>query len=150
MTAGSMAGGSFECAHRQSHRESPDYPTRGSFDAYEAETGRRAWGASTPSPAIPPIRPRTLPCAQRRKPGAGISAKWAAIRVRERNEPMLAAKDGIFDVLDRISGEFISGQAYTQVNWLKVSTSRAGPRSIRKPSTTKSPSRFFPPPAAAR
>jgi quinohemoprotein ethanol dehydrogenase len=36
---------------------------------------------------------------------------------RQRKVVMQASKDGIFYVLDRITGEFISGTAYTQVNW---------------------------------
>jgi quinohemoprotein ethanol dehydrogenase len=40
------------------------------------------------------------------------------INGRPRKVLMQAAKDGIFYVLDRITGQFISGQAYTQVNWM--------------------------------
>ena len=39
------------------------------------------------------------------------------INGRPRKVLMQAPKNGIFYVLDRITGEFISGQAYTQVNW---------------------------------
>ncbi|MGA2882063.1 MAG: PQQ-dependent dehydrogenase, methanol/ethanol family [Bryobacteraceae bacterium] len=39
------------------------------------------------------------------------------INGRPRKVLMQASKNGIFYVLDRISGQFISGQAYTQVNW---------------------------------
>ncbi|HTC89186.1 MAG TPA: PQQ-dependent dehydrogenase, methanol/ethanol family [Bryobacteraceae bacterium] len=39
------------------------------------------------------------------------------INGRPRKVLMQAAKNGIFYVLDRITGQFISGQAYTQVNW---------------------------------
>ena len=39
------------------------------------------------------------------------------INGRPRKVLMQASKDGIFYVLDRITGQFISGQAYTQVNW---------------------------------
>jgi quinohemoprotein ethanol dehydrogenase len=38
---------------------------------------------------------------------------------RPRKVVMQASKDGIFYVLDRITGKFISGQAYTQVNWTR-------------------------------
>jgi quinohemoprotein ethanol dehydrogenase len=38
---------------------------------------------------------------------------------RPRKVLMQASKNGIFYVLDRITGEFISGQAYTQVNWTR-------------------------------
>ncbi len=38
---------------------------------------------------------------------------------RSRKVLMQAAKNGIFYVLDRITGEFISGQAYTQTNWTR-------------------------------
>lgn len=41
------------------------------------------------------------------------------IHGRPRKVLMQAPKDGIFYVLDRLTGEFISGQAYTQVNWMK-------------------------------
>jgi len=41
------------------------------------------------------------------------------IHGRTRKVLMQASKNGIFYVLDRISGEFISGQAYTQVNWTR-------------------------------
>ena len=41
------------------------------------------------------------------------------INGRPRKALMQASKNGIFYVLDRITGEFISGQAYTQVNWVK-------------------------------
>jgi len=37
---------------------------------------------------------------------------------RTRKVLMQAPKDGIFYVLDRITGEFISGQPYAQVNWM--------------------------------
>jgi len=40
------------------------------------------------------------------------------IKGRPRKVLMQAAKDGIFYVLDRITGQFISGQAYSQVNWM--------------------------------
>jgi quinohemoprotein ethanol dehydrogenase len=36
---------------------------------------------------------------------------------RQRKVVMQASKDGIFYVLDRITGEFISGTPYAQVNW---------------------------------
>jgi quinohemoprotein ethanol dehydrogenase len=39
------------------------------------------------------------------------------INGRPRKVLMQASKNGIFYVLDRITGQFISGQAYTQVNW---------------------------------
>jgi quinohemoprotein ethanol dehydrogenase len=39
------------------------------------------------------------------------------INGRPRKVIMQAAKNGIFYVLDRVTGEFISGQAYSQVNW---------------------------------
>jgi quinohemoprotein ethanol dehydrogenase len=38
---------------------------------------------------------------------------------RRRKVLMQASKNGIFYVLDRLTGEFISGQAYTQVNWTR-------------------------------
>lgn len=41
------------------------------------------------------------------------------INGRPRKVLMQASKNGIFYVLDRITGEFISGQAYTQVNWTR-------------------------------
>ncbi len=40
------------------------------------------------------------------------------IHGRKRKVLMQASKNGIFYVLDRVTGEFISGQAYTQVNWM--------------------------------
>jgi quinohemoprotein ethanol dehydrogenase len=40
------------------------------------------------------------------------------INGRQRKVLMQAAKNGIFYVLDRITGEFISGTAYSQVNWM--------------------------------
>lgn len=40
------------------------------------------------------------------------------IKGRKRKVLMQASKNGIFYVLDRVTGEFISGQAYTQVNWM--------------------------------
>jgi quinohemoprotein ethanol dehydrogenase len=40
------------------------------------------------------------------------------IKGHPRKVLMQAAKNGIFYVLDRITGEFISGQAYAQVNWM--------------------------------
>jgi quinohemoprotein ethanol dehydrogenase len=41
------------------------------------------------------------------------------INGRPRKVLMQAAKNGIFYVLDRVTGKFISGQAYTQVNWTR-------------------------------
>ncbi len=38
---------------------------------------------------------------------------------RQRKVVMQASKDGIFYVLDRITGEFISGTPYAQVNWTR-------------------------------
>ncbi len=38
---------------------------------------------------------------------------------RQRKVVMQASKDGIFYVLDRITGEFISGTPYVQVNWAR-------------------------------
>ncbi len=38
---------------------------------------------------------------------------------RQRKVVMQASKDGIFYVLDRITGEFISGTPYVQVNWTR-------------------------------
>ena len=40
------------------------------------------------------------------------------INGRPRKVLMQAAKDGIFYVIDRITGKFISGQPYVQVNWM--------------------------------
>jgi quinohemoprotein ethanol dehydrogenase len=40
------------------------------------------------------------------------------INGRKRKVLMQASKNGIFYVLDRVTGEFISGQPYTQVNWM--------------------------------
>lgn len=37
---------------------------------------------------------------------------------RKRKVLMQASKNGIFYVLDRVTGEFISGQPYAQVNWM--------------------------------
>jgi quinohemoprotein ethanol dehydrogenase len=37
---------------------------------------------------------------------------------KQRKVIMQAAKNGVFYVLDRITGEFISGQPYSQVNWM--------------------------------
>jgi quinohemoprotein ethanol dehydrogenase len=39
------------------------------------------------------------------------------INGRQRKVLMQAPKNGIFYVLDRVTGQFISGQAFTQVNW---------------------------------
>jgi len=39
------------------------------------------------------------------------------INGRQRKVLMQAPKNGIFYVLDRVTGQFISGRAYTQVNW---------------------------------
>lgn len=40
------------------------------------------------------------------------------IKGRTRKVVMQASKNGVFYVLDRITGEFISGQPYVQVNWM--------------------------------
>jgi quinohemoprotein ethanol dehydrogenase len=40
-----------------------------------------------------------------------------SIKGRERKVIMQAPKNGFFYVLDRITGEFLSGQAFTDVNW---------------------------------
>ena len=45
---------------------------------------------------------------------------------------MQAPKDGIFYVLDRATGRFLSGKPYTQINWARGLTSRGKPIEIRK------------------
>lgn len=41
------------------------------------------------------------------------------IKGRNRKVIMQASKNGFFYVLDRLTGEFLSGEPYTQVNWAK-------------------------------
>jgi hypothetical protein len=46
------------------------------------------------------------------------------IKGRTRKVIMQAPKNGIFYVLDRVTGEFISAQPFVQVNWTRASTKR--------------------------
>jgi quinohemoprotein ethanol dehydrogenase len=176
-----------------------DHPIRGFFDAYEAETGRRAWRFYTvPGNPANPYENEAMRAASKTwggdfyKMGGGGSVwdgmaydpeadliyvgtgnaepwvqkfrgakdmdnlytasilavkvstgelKWhyqavpndnwdydnvqqmiladLTINGRPRKVLMQAAKNGIFYLLDRITGEFISGTAYTKVNWTR-------------------------------
>jgi quinohemoprotein ethanol dehydrogenase len=48
------------------------------------------------------------------------------INGRQRKVIMQASKDGFFYVLDRVTGEFISAQPYTKVNWAQGVDSKTG------------------------
>jgi quinohemoprotein ethanol dehydrogenase len=176
-----------------------DHPTRGFFDAYEEDTGRRAWRFYTVpgNPAAPYENDALRQAAQTWSGdfykfggggsvwdgmaydpetdlafvGTGNAEPWPqkfrgpqnldnlytcsilAVKVstgelkwhyqvvpqdnwdydavqqmiladlqisgRKRQVLMQASKNGIFYVLDRVTGEFISGAAYTQVNWMR-------------------------------
>ncbi len=66
------------------------------------------------------------------------------INGRQRKVLMQAAKDGIFYVLDRITGEFISGQAYTQVNWMRGFDESGRPMVNKEAVYDKDPITIFP------
>ncbi len=57
---------------------------------------------------------------------------------------MQAPKNGIFYVLDRITGEFISGQAYTQVNWMHGFDESGRPMINKEAFYDKEPMTIFP------
>ena len=54
------------------------------------------------------------------------------IHGRRRRVLMQAPKDGIFYVLDRATGRFLSGNPYTPINWARGLTSRGRPIENRK------------------
>jgi quinohemoprotein ethanol dehydrogenase len=66
------------------------------------------------------------------------------INGRPRKVLMQAAKNGIFYVLDRITGEFISGQAYTQVNWTRGFDKSGRPQINPEAVYDKEPITIFP------
>ena len=201
-----------------------DHPTRGFFDAYEAETGRRAWRFYTvpgnPANGYENEAMRKAgktwggefykmggggavwdgmaydPEADLIYVGTGNAEPWVqkfrgakdmdnlytasilAVKVstgelkwhyqavpndnwdydnvqqmiladlningRPRKVIMQAAKDGIFYVLDRITGEFISGGAFTQVNWLKGFDKAGRPQIQPEAFYDKEPITIFP------
>jgi quinohemoprotein ethanol dehydrogenase len=63
---------------------------------------------------------------------------------RPRKVLMQASKDGIFYVLDRITGQFISGQAYTQVNWTHGFDETGRPMINKEAFYDKEPVTIFP------
>jgi quinohemoprotein ethanol dehydrogenase len=201
-----------------------DHPIRGFFDAYEAETGRRAWRFYTvpgnPAEAYENEAMRVAgktwggdfykmggggsvwdgmaydPDADLIYVGTGNAEPWVqkfrgaknmdnlytasilAVKVstgelkwhyqavpndnwdydnvqqfiladltingRPRKVLMQAAKDGIFYVLDRITGEFISGQAYVRVNWMKGFDKSGRPQVQPEAFYDKEPITLFP------
>jgi quinohemoprotein ethanol dehydrogenase len=66
------------------------------------------------------------------------------INGRPRKVLMQASKDGIFYVLDRITGQFISGQAYTQVNWTRGFDESGRPMINKEAFYDKEPVTVFP------
>jgi PQQ-dependent dehydrogenase (methanol/ethanol family) len=54
------------------------------------------------------------------------------IRGQQRKVLMQANKDGFYYVIDRVSGKFISGQPYAQVNWAKGLNEETGRPIINK------------------
>src|SRR5579863_5574365 len=54
------------------------------------------------------------------------------IRGQQRKVLMQANKDGFYYVIDRVSGKFISGQAYAQVNWAKGLNEETGRPIVNK------------------
>jgi quinohemoprotein ethanol dehydrogenase len=63
---------------------------------------------------------------------------------RPRKVLMQAAKDGIFLVLDRITGQFISGQPYSQVNWMRGFDESGRPMVNKDAFYDKDPITIFP------
>jgi quinohemoprotein ethanol dehydrogenase len=66
------------------------------------------------------------------------------IKGRPRKVLMQASKNGIFYVLDRITGQFISGQAYTQVNWTHGFDESGRPMINKEAFYDKEPVTIFP------
>ncbi|HTW68179.1 MAG TPA: PQQ-dependent dehydrogenase, methanol/ethanol family [Bryobacteraceae bacterium] len=66
------------------------------------------------------------------------------INGRPRKVLMQASKNGIFYVLDRVTGQFISGQAYTQVNWTHGFDESGRPMINRDAFYDKDPVTIFP------
>jgi quinohemoprotein ethanol dehydrogenase len=66
------------------------------------------------------------------------------INGRPRKVLMQASKNGIFYVLDRITGQFISGQAYTQVNWTHGFDESGRPMINKEAFYDKDPITIFP------
>jgi quinohemoprotein ethanol dehydrogenase len=67
-----------------------------------------------------------------------------AIGGRRRKVVMQASKDGIFYVLDRITGEFISGTPYAQVNWTRGFDKSGRPQINPQAFYDKEPITIFP------
>jgi len=63
---------------------------------------------------------------------------------RPRKVLMQASKNGIFYVLDRVTGQFISGQAYTQVNWTHGFDESGRPMINKEAFYDKEPVTIFP------
>jgi quinohemoprotein ethanol dehydrogenase len=66
------------------------------------------------------------------------------INGRPRKVLMQAPKNGIFYVLDRITGQFISGQAYVQVNWMRGFDESGRPMINKDAFYDKEPITIFP------
>jgi len=66
------------------------------------------------------------------------------INGRPRKVLMQASKNGIFYVLDRITGQFISGQSYTQVNWTHGFDESGRPMINKEAFYDKEPVTIFP------
>src|SRR6202522_1465660 len=66
------------------------------------------------------------------------------INGRPRKVLMQASKNGIFYVLDRITGQFISGQAYTEVNWTHGFDESGRPMINKEAFYDKEPITIFP------
>jgi quinohemoprotein ethanol dehydrogenase len=66
------------------------------------------------------------------------------INGRPRKVLVQAAKNGIFYVLDRVTGQFISGQAYVQVNWTHGFDESGRPMINKEAFYDKDPITIFP------
>ena len=66
------------------------------------------------------------------------------IHGRPRKVLMQASKNGIFYVLDRVTGQFISGEAYTQVNWTHGFDESGRPMVNKEAYYDKEPVTIFP------
>jgi len=194
-----------------------DHPVRGFFDAYDAETGHRAWRFYTvPGNPANPYENEAMrkaaktwggdfykmgggaydpeadliyvgtgnaePWVQKFRGAKGVDnlytasilavqvstgeLKWhyqavpndnwdydtvqqliladLTINGRPRKVLMQASKNGIFYVLDRITGKFISGQAYTRVNWTRGFDESGRPMINKEAFYDKEPITIFP------
>src|SRR5207237_1388930 len=85
-----------------------EFPVRGFFAAYDANTGHFAW------------RFYTIPGESWAYDSVqGFILAELTINGRQRKVVMQANKDGFYYVLDRVTGPFISAQPFAQVTWAK-------------------------------